>query len=236
VRKAFSLVELLVVIGIIAVLIGLLLPALASARAAAMTTACLSNLRQIGTLFQIYAADNEQSYPPAYWTFGSTTVSWDFTTSTPPGHVGPGFIWQYSLSGDAVQQCPSYEGKSNSPGDPYTGYNYNTSGIGHGYNETTQAPLRIGQVSAPVTCALCGDGQYVSGADKYMRSPLPMMGDTFYSRSAGTQGYRHQNRTNVVYCDGHAETVSFISTTGENGATAPGTGYLSADNSAYSPN
>jgi prepilin-type processing-associated H-X9-DG protein/prepilin-type N-terminal cleavage/methylation domain-containing protein len=200
VRRAFSLVELLVVIGIIAVLIGILLPALASARAAAKTTACLSNLRQISTLFQIYAANNQQSYPPAYWTIGSTTVSWDFTTSTPPGQVSPGFIWQYSLSGDAVQQCPSYEGKSNSPGDPYTGYNY------------------------------------ISGADNYMRSPWTMPGDTFYSRSAGTQGYRHQNRTNVVYCDGHAETTSFISTTGENGVAAPGTGYLSADNSAYTPN
>lgn len=62
----FTLVELLVVIGIIAVLIALLLPSLNRARRHAKDLQCMSNLRQLGLACRNYAADNKDSLPPGY--------------------------------------------------------------------------------------------------------------------------------------------------------------------------
>jgi prepilin-type N-terminal cleavage/methylation domain-containing protein/prepilin-type processing-associated H-X9-DG protein len=58
-RRAFTLIELLVVMGLISVLMSLLLPVVGKARAAARSTACLSNIRQIGTTFQLYVAETK---------------------------------------------------------------------------------------------------------------------------------------------------------------------------------
>ncbi|MEM1011091.1 MAG: prepilin-type N-terminal cleavage/methylation domain-containing protein [Planctomycetota bacterium] len=65
-RKGFTLVELLVVIGIIALLVSILLPTLGKARESARTTKCLSNLRQVGMAFIAYTMDNDSRLPPSY--------------------------------------------------------------------------------------------------------------------------------------------------------------------------
>jgi prepilin-type N-terminal cleavage/methylation domain-containing protein/prepilin-type processing-associated H-X9-DG protein len=241
-RRAFSLVELLVVVGIIAVLIGLLMPAITAARESAKTVACLSNLRQLAVATHAYADSNKGLFPIAYHFRTSpefVSYAWDFTTTRTSGGdvvVEAGLLWDGKGSGK-VQQCPSFDGASNTVGDPFTGYNYNTSYIGHGASESIVKPAKVTDVRRSSRCALFGDGGFGSGANKFMRAPWANPGDaSFTARHSGTQAYRHRGRTNAVFVDGHGETRAerYVETyPGEKSRIAPGTGFLSADNSMY---
>ena len=76
-RQAFTLVELLVVIGIIAILVGILLPTLGRARASARSVQCMSNLRQMGQAMQMYVNANKGSLP-----FGEYVPNYNGALST----------------------------------------------------------------------------------------------------------------------------------------------------------
>jgi prepilin-type N-terminal cleavage/methylation domain-containing protein/prepilin-type processing-associated H-X9-DG protein len=243
--NAFTLIELLVVIAIIAILAALLLPVLSQGQLRAKRIQCVSNLRQLAMAAQVYTGDNADVYPYAYYFDNVRNIlyCWDFTTYENNSTVVPGVLWQ-GQTNPQIQQCPSFNGSANWGTDPYTGYNYNTSYIGHGQGEsatdpTGQAapiPAHSTAVRHPAKTALFGDGQYSSGADKFMRAPWPNPGDANFSgRYSGTQGFRHNGLSNVAFCDGHAQSLSACYTNNSDGAAnvAPGTGFLSSSNSMY---
>src|SRR4051812_13601406 len=162
---AFTLPELLVGIGIIAALIALVVPMIGVARDQAKSAKCISNLRQLAQAATAYCAANDGSYPVAYrfpvQEGGANVIrNWDFTVVQDAGgtRVQPGLIWA-GLPSAEVQQCPSYDVPAGPGGDPYTGYNYNTSYIGHGEGESVPASVQANAVKRPARCALFGDGQ-----------------------------------------------------------------------------
>src|SRR4051812_47558329 len=84
-RRGFTLVELLVVIGIIAILMSMLMPALSRAKQKANRIACVNNIRQINMAATMYAGDHDSEYPRR----AQMTNSWIFTLKSYYGNNSP---------------------------------------------------------------------------------------------------------------------------------------------------
>ena len=121
-RVGFTLVELLVVIGIIALLISILLPALNKARESANQTKCMSNLRTIGQGLALYAAENKGLLPAAYM--------YEFVNGKQPDSATAGYVhWSSFLYGDRSKRGTRAAYESLQGWDAFVCPSFNNGGL-----------------------------------------------------------------------------------------------------------
>jgi prepilin-type N-terminal cleavage/methylation domain-containing protein/prepilin-type processing-associated H-X9-DG protein len=234
-RRGFTLVELLVVIGIIAVLVSILLPAINKARESAKGAQCLSNLRQLGQKFELYFANNTKAaYPPSkaldlktLWMHVIFDINPSDANSTTAG------------KGVGILYCPNdpnqwVSGKKEpTKGDINAGnisYGYNGMGLGGGMEEggnmksamvtspkvplkmlTPCKPANIRRPSETVLLVDCAINQTAAKreANGWFRAYS-------YADSGNGGAYlRHGMYGNVLWVDGHA-TAQYAKARGAN--------------------
>jgi prepilin-type N-terminal cleavage/methylation domain-containing protein len=222
-QKGFTLVELLVVIGIIALLIGIILPALTKARESANRTACMSNMRQIATGWLMYAHDNRGTLPyaetvdwtdPTKWpaissTFAATDrgqLGWviddpantNVAVNTQAG-VKAGALWKYCKAPN-IYRCPSSADKIN-----YRSYSiptrYNGSATFAGFGPII---TKIGQIPKRNTVMLVEeyDDRGVNLGSFVVFSYTPTNIKYFWG---DPPGFFHVKGTNLAFTDTHVE-------------------------------
>jgi prepilin-type N-terminal cleavage/methylation domain-containing protein/prepilin-type processing-associated H-X9-DG protein len=230
-KKGFTLVELLVVIGIIAVLVAFLLPALGTARKQANSVACMSNLKQIGVGFMMYANNNRGVLPPLSETKPSNPVNraqsgmhwFEFLGEQgylPQGWVGDPMTSKGYLTG--IWRCPEVTDDMLAMSGSYGwGGGYGVMGNSN-YIFRYLSPVVTGHIGGPklVRVKRASDRWLVGDSGRWMNNrdvllpwanvypPKPNYLTIAAGSGSDQPARRHKDRANVCFFDGHVESAS----------------------------
>jgi prepilin-type N-terminal cleavage/methylation domain-containing protein len=220
-RCGFTLLELLVAIGIIAVLIAVLLPVLGKARAQANRAVCLSNIRQLGAAILMYCNDNNGWFPTcAVWATGSAYKQFpdDWVHWQANRKLENSAIATYVGAGEKLRsllRCPAdtFDGRKPhlaiAPGQgPYL-YSYNMNQtIGLNGIPYPGGRTRITQWSAPGRKMMLTESREIyNDAAWWSLTPLAWRHGTGTSRGNAvlSSGQKMGINVSAVFIDGHAE-------------------------------
>ncbi|MFA6102995.1 MAG: DUF1559 domain-containing protein [Victivallaceae bacterium] len=198
--RYFTLIELLIVIGIITILCSLLLPALNKARQTARGIQCASNQKQMGIGFLSYLNDCN-SLPVG--STSSPTGSWCFQTARYVG-VKWGAANTFPIGGPAIFYCPSSQLSTLISSIPLynLSYGYNRFYYDPGYNG---AYYNYHKIPTPSAYFLTGDIKYyatdvdMSSVVTYVIGNRNSLAEAYVSYFS----YRHKSQQNILFMDGH---------------------------------